>query len=44
MIGTDYFGVACRAVIPSQFTVAVTPLEPAGPEARQTFGPSPAED
>ena len=40
MIGDDYFGVACRAVVPSQFSVAVTPLEPAGAETKQAFGPT----
>ena len=40
MIGTDYFGVACRAVVPAQFSVAVTPVEPAGPETKHAFGPA----
>jgi hypothetical protein len=40
MIGDDYFGVACRAVIPSQFTVAVTAVEPAGAAAKYSFGPA----
>jgi hypothetical protein len=40
MIGEDYFGVACRAVIPSRFTVAVTAVEPAGAEAKYSFGPA----
>ena len=37
MIGDDYFGVAARAIIPSTFTVAVTPTAPAGPETKHEF-------
>lgn len=40
MVCDTRFGIACRAVIPSRFTVAVTPLEPAGMETRQEFGPA----
>ncbi|MCE5278139.1 MAG: hypothetical protein ABFD92_04675 [Planctomycetaceae bacterium] len=39
MIGEDYFGLACRAIIPSQFTIAVTPTDPPGPTVTQTLGP-----
>ena len=37
MVGKDYFGLSARAVIPSKFSVAATPLEPAGPEAKHDF-------
>ena len=36
-IGEDFFSVTARTVIPADFTVAVTPLEPAGAEQKHTF-------
>ena len=40
MIGEDYFGVAARAVIPSTFTVAATPVDPPGAQQKHTFARS----
>ena len=37
MIAEDYFGLACRAVIPSTFAVEVEPLEPAGSAVKHEF-------
>jgi hypothetical protein len=36
-IGEDFFSVTARTVIPAKFTVAVTPLEPAGAEQKHAF-------
>lgn len=36
-IGEDFFSLTARAVIASDFAVAVRPLDPAGEERRQTF-------
>jgi len=36
-IGEDFFSLTARSVIPAEFTVAVTPLEPAGPEQKHPF-------
>ena len=37
MIGPDYFGLAARAVIPSTFTVSVTPVDPPGATVDHPF-------
>ncbi|MCE5327187.1 MAG: hypothetical protein LLG01_12335 [Planctomycetaceae bacterium] len=36
-IGEDYFGLTARSILPAEFTVAVTPTEPAGAEQKTTF-------
>ncbi|MCE9557288.1 MAG: hypothetical protein K8T91_28400 [Planctomycetes bacterium] len=37
VIGEDFFSLTARSVIPADFTVTVTPLEPAGAEQKHTF-------
>jgi len=37
MLGPDGFGLAARAVIPSTFTVSVTPVDPPGPAVDHAF-------
>ncbi|MCE9555738.1 MAG: hypothetical protein K8T91_20510 [Planctomycetes bacterium] len=37
MVAPTYFGISARALIPSTFSVSVTPIEPPGPAAEHSF-------